>query len=824
MDLLVANRGEIAIRILQAAAELGIRTVAVHSEDDANSLHTRKADEVRPLRGSGAAAYLDAEQLVACAREARCDAIHPGYGFLSEDPRFARRCVEAGITFVGPRPELLELFGDKVRGRGLAERCGVPVLGGTTGPTSVAEATAFLESLADREGMLIKAVAGGGGRGLRVVRDPAEVEQAHARCRSEAMQAFGNGDVYVERLMEVARHIEVQVVGDATGAVGHLGERECTIQRRHQKLVEMAPSPWLSPVLREQLVDAAVRMAQAVGYDNVGTFEFLVDAAPSELPAFAFIEANPRLQVEHTVTEEVTGIDLVRCQLGIAEGRSLAELGLGQADVAAPRGMAMQVRINMETMGADGTTRPAGGVLTAFEVPSGPGIRVDSFGYVGYRTNPSFDSLLAKLIGHTPSHDLAAVAARTYRALCEFKIEGVSTNVRLLQSLLTNPDFLAGRVHTRFVEDHIASLVAGDGSHRRLFFDSTAAPPSGPAGSGRRAGASVDRNDPLAVLDHGKTEFGPGVEGRVAVRSGESDLVGRSEVAGVARAHRADQPDGTVAITAPIQGTVVSIDVAEGDLVHLGGQVAVMEAMKMEHVVTATKSGVVRRLAVAVGDTIFEGDPLAFVEEAEVIAALVASGQPVDLDALRDDLAEVHQRHAVGLDAARPDAVQRRQKTGQRTTRENVADLCDPGTFVEYGPLVIAAQRRRRSLEDLIERTPADGMVAGIGSVNGISSSRPRPSASSCRTTTPCWPVPRACRTIARRTACSRSPSGRGCPSCSSPRVAVAGPAIPTGPGWPVSTAWHSICSGGSADWSRWSASSRAGASPAMPRCWAVAT
>ncbi len=758
-SLLVANRGEIAVRILRAAAELGFHTVAVYSEDDVASLHTRRADEARPLAGSGPAAYLDAEQIVAIAQECRCRVLHPGYGFLSEDARFARRCAAAGITFVGPRPEILELFGDKVAARALAAQCGVPVLAGTLGPTSVEEAAEFLESLGDGGAMVIKAVAGGGGRGMRVVRRAAEVSEAHARARSEAMQAFANGDVYAEQLMTRARHIEVQVVGDTSGAVTHLGERECTIQRRHQKLVEMAPSPWLSPGMRSQVVDAAVRMARAVEYDNLGTFEFLVDGEE-----FAFIEANPRLQVEHTVTEEVTGVDLVKTQLALAGGRSLADLSLadlstspGAGSGVQPRGLAIQVRVNMETMGADGTPRPAGGTITSFEAPSGPGIRVDSFGYAGYRTSPRFDSLLAKVIGHTPAPDVDLAAERVHRALAEFRIEGVATNIGFLQNVLRHPDFRAGRADTRFVEDHIADLVLPPaGGHRRLFFEGGALFESGAldgdgldgdgldgdgldgdgldgvgtrVGSvggrarGGRAGAKVDPTDPLAVLDHGRTSAGPPLSQPSSPAVGAVGGVGAvgavGAVGGVDQPAPSRRPDNTVAIDAPVQGTVVSVAVAEGDLVHAGQQVLVMEAMKMEHVVAAGVSGTVRHVAVAAGDTVYKGDPLAFVEEGSVTAIDAGEAQAVDLDAVRADLAEMAARHAVGLDPARPDAVQRRRKTNQRTTRENVDDLCDPGTFVEYGPLVIAAQRRRRSLEDLIERTPADGLVAGIGNVNG---------------------------------------------------------------------------------------------------------
>jgi acetyl/propionyl-CoA carboxylase alpha subunit/acetyl-CoA carboxylase carboxyltransferase component len=700
--LLIANRGEIAIRIMRAAAELDIQTVAVFSEDDAQSLHTRKADEARPLRGTGVAAYLNGEQLLAVAKATECDAIHPGYGFLSENAEFARRCADAGVTFVGPRAEILELFGDKGQARALAERCGVPVLPGTSGPTSLEQAREFLASLGEGGAMMIKAVAGGGGRGMRAVFHPQEVGEAYARCQSEALQAFGNRDVYVEQLLPRAKHIEVQLIGDGSGLVSHLGERECSIQRRHQKLVEVAPCPGLPPGLRTRLTTAALRLAEAVRYENIGTFEFLVDAtAINDDTTYAFIEANPRLQVEHTVTEEVTGVDLVQLQLQLAAGRSLVELGLRQSEVPTPRGFALQVRINMETMSADGNVRPSGGTLTAFEAPSGPGIRVDSFGYVGYRTSPSFDSLLAKLIGSTTLPGFSEVAAKTYRALCEFKIEGVSTNISFLQNLLRHPEFVAGRVYTRFVEDHSAELVAPtNAGHQRLFFDQSAVV--------SRAGAKIDTTDPLAVLAHGKGESSSGLAAPPVMNS-----------AAPVRMYEVEGPENTVAIAAPLQGTIVSIDVQEGDLVRKGQQLLIMESMKMEHVIQAETSGVIRQLVVTKGDTIFEGSPLAFLEEVEVELTETAGEMEVDLDHIRLDLGEVVERHSLTLDAARPEAVARRRKTGQRTARENVTELCDPGTFFEYGSLVIAAQRQRRSLEDLIKNTPADGMIAGIGQVNG---------------------------------------------------------------------------------------------------------
>jgi acetyl/propionyl-CoA carboxylase alpha subunit/acetyl-CoA carboxylase carboxyltransferase component len=687
--LLVANRGEIAIRILRAAAGVGVRAVAVFSEDDARCLHVAKADESRALRGAGPSAYLDAEQLLAVASEAGCDALHPGYGFLAENAAFARRCAQSGITFVGPRAEVLELLGDKGRARALAERCGVPILAGTSRPTSVAEAKEFLAALGAGAAVVLKAVAGGGGRGMRVVARAEELDDAYARCRSEAAAAFGNGDLYVEQYLARARHVEVQVVGDGSGQVAHVWERECTLQRRHQKLVEVAPSPTLGDGARERLIGAAMRMAAEVRYASLGTFEFLIGGDEGAEPRFYFIEANPRLQVEHTVTEEVTGLDLVAVQLRLAAGGSLASVSLDRAELQPPRGFAIELRVNMESMEPDGTVRPSGGTLTAFEPPVGGGLRVDSLGYVGYTTSPRFDSLLAKLIVRSPSPRFADAVRRARRALAEFKIEGVPTNVGFLNALLGHADVEANRLHTRFVEDHAPELVAASRAETRaLYFD-------GGRDEGRgRVGARVDPHDPLAVLHHGKS--------------------GRRE------SSPPDEPidGGPGVVSAPMQGTIVSIEAREGDAVRSGQPLLVMEAMKMEHVIAAPFDGIVRRIGVTAGDTIFEGHALAFVEAADVQGAGAEAVTEVDLDHVRADLGEVQRRHAGGLDAARPEAVERRRRTAQRTARENVEDLCDPGSFVEYGPLVIAAQRRRRSVEELIEKTPADGLVGGVGTVN----------------------------------------------------------------------------------------------------------
>jgi acetyl/propionyl-CoA carboxylase alpha subunit len=491
--VLIANRGEIAVRIARACRELGIESVAVYSEPDRTALHVQVADFAYPIGPAPSAqSYLVVDNILAAAHASGADGIHPGYGFLAENAAFARRCAAEGLAFVGPRAELLELLGDKARARALAERCGVPVLPGTPGATSVAEARAFLASLPAGSAIVLKAVAGGGGRGMRVVRDPDALADAWERCRSEARAAFGDGALYAERLLPRARHVEVQIVGDRAGAVGHLWERDCSLQRRHQKLVEVAPSPRLAAPVRERVIAAALRMAEEVRYDGVGTFEFLIDATGAE-QAF-FIEANPRLQVEHTVTEEVTGIDLVRTQLRLAAGATLADLGLRPGEVPTPRGFALQLRINMERMQADGSATPAGGTLLAFEPPSGHGVRVETLGYAGYTPSPRFDSLLAKLVVHAPAGEFRDVVARAYRALCELKVDGVPTNAGFLQALLRHPAVATYEVDTRFVETHAAELLGAPADeHRRLFFETASGDGRGapPAATARASTPSI---------------------------------------------------------------------------------------------------------------------------------------------------------------------------------------------------------------------------------------------------------------------------------------------------------------------------------------------
>lgn len=691
MKLLVANRGEIAIRILRGAAELDIPTVAVYSRDDAQSLHTGKADEAYELDGIGPAGYLDVDAILAIARQSGADAIHPGYGFLSENADFARRCEAEGITFIGPTADNIELFGDKARARQSAVAADVPVTRGIDRAVSVEEAQEFFASLGEGRAMMIKAIAGGGGRGSRVVMAADEVAQTFERCQSEAQLAFGNGDVYVEEFITRARHVEVQILGDLHGGVAHLGERECSIQRRFQKVIEIAPAPALDLALRDEIIAAAVRCAESVGYSNAGTFEFLVDASGTETDQpFAFIEANARLQVEHTVTEEVTGVDIVQAQLRLAQGATIAELGLDDPSVSTARGYAIQARVCMESISADGTFQPAAGVLSAYEVPSGTGVRTDGFGYTGYPTSLSFDSLLAKVIAHSPSSDFRAAITRTQRALDEFRIEGVDTNIPFMQAILEHEDFATGNVHTRFVDETLDSLAQGS-DRRRFIAPVSGLPGDGDAESGGFAGARVaDAADPLALFNH------------------DSQVKADAAAAG--------EDAGPESVASPADGTVIAVYVEAGQAIGEGQPVAIIESLGLRHLLKAPANGRVALVHATGGDPIARDASIADIDtSADVAPPAVETELP--RDGTRSDLIELNERRSLIYDAARQDKVDRRHAKGQRTAREDIDQLLDAGSFREYGPLVTAGSWQKQQW--LRETTPTDGIVMGIGSVNG---------------------------------------------------------------------------------------------------------
>ncbi|HKV63282.1 MAG TPA: acetyl-CoA carboxylase biotin carboxylase subunit [Candidatus Acidoferrum sp.] len=439
--ILIANRGEIAVRILRACRELGIRSVAVFSDVDRKSLHVRLADEAYPIGpASSRESYLSIDKLMDVARRSGCDAVHPGYGFLAENAGLPRACTDRGIIFIGPPADAMEALGSKTAGRQLARRADVPTVPGINDPIEIPSEA---QAIAHRMGypVLLKAVAGGGGKGMRLVNNDGEFDSAFRDASSEAMNAFGDDRLYMEKYLDRPHHVEIQIFADAHGRVVSLGERECSVQRRHQKVIEEAPSPIITPDVRKKMGDAAVRLARAGGYVNAGTVEFLVDASLS----FYFLEVNTRLQVEHPVTEQVTGLDLVKLQIAIAAGHRLPFAW----ESITPRGHAMEVRLYAED--PDNNFFPSPGKILSRNVPSGPGIRLDEGVYDGWTVPNDYDPLLSKLIAWGNSRE--ETIARLRRALDEYTITGIKTNVGLFRRILLEPDFLRGEIHTRWLDE-----------------------------------------------------------------------------------------------------------------------------------------------------------------------------------------------------------------------------------------------------------------------------------------------------------------------------------------------------------------------------------
>ncbi len=666
-SVLVANRGEVAVRIMRAACELGWRCCAVYTDDDPLTSHLRMADEAVRLRGSGPKAYMDAAALVGAAVELGCGFLHPGYGFLSESAELAGRCTEAGVRFVGPDQPTLALFVDKLAARQLAFGQGVPVLA-VSGPLASSEqAREFFASLGQGAGVMVKAVGGGGGRGMREVFAIDQLDEAVRRSSSEARAGFGTGEVFVERLMTKARHLEVQIVGDGS-RVTHLGVRDCSIQRRHQKILEIAPAQRVDEALARKLTAAATKMARAVGYKGLCTFEFLAPIEPeTEGEELVFLEVNPRLQVEHTVTEEIFDLDLVVAQLMIVSGSTLADLHLRQEDLAEPHGIALEARVNSEVLLASGELTGSAGRITRFEAPTGPGVRTDTAAFSGCEISPSFDPLLAKVICHARFGGLDAASAMLAQALTELKVEGVQTNVSTLIGILSHPKFQAGEIDTGFLERNWDALGSKDAQEPK---------------DGHRVRSSY-------------------------------------VIAGSTQSHSVFA-HGVVPVEAPLAGTVSTVAVSTGDAVKTGAELAVVESMKMEHVIRAPCAGTVERVEIGAGDLISEGDQIFLISGMQAGYGATEDCEAIDLEVIRPEVSELYRRKLMIEDDGRPEAVERRHRSGRRTSRENVYDLCEKDSFVEYGALAIAAQRQRRSVQDLIEATPADGLIAGVGRVNGL--------------------------------------------------------------------------------------------------------
>ena len=588
--VLVANRGEIAVRIFRTLRELGIGTVGVYSEADRDALHVRRADEAF-LIGAGppSESYLVRERIVETALRAGAEAIHPGYGFLAENAAFARACAEAGIVWIGPPAEAIEVMGSKVSARERMQAAGVPIIPGTTEPVTSAEEVV---RLGDEIGwpIAIKASAGGGGKGLKVVRTDDEAERAFESARREGEAYFSDPAVYVERYLEDPRHVEVQVLADAHGNVIHLGERDCTIQRRHQKLVEETPSPAVDDALRARIGEIAVDAARAVGYRSAGTIEGLLSSEGE----YFFLEMNTRIQVEHTVTELVTGVDLVREQVLIAAGEPL---WLRQEDVRL-HGHAFECRINAEDV-AQGFL-PTPGRITSYREPGGPGVRVDSGVEAGSEISGLYDPMIAKLCVHDIDRERAR--RRMLRALDEYAIGGITTLVGFHRALLEHPCFARGETCHGVVESEElarrAQELSDELSHRTTMIETESDGTRGAAAAERVVSAEVDgrRYDVRLLVPEP-----PHAE--LARRRRERERAGGAH--GAARD----------AVVSPMQGTVLSLEVADGDQVVPGQVLCVVEAMKMENEITAHRAGVVTELSVGAGEPVATGQVICVVRQ-----------------------------------------------------------------------------------------------------------------------------------------------------------------------------------------------------------------
>jgi propionyl-CoA carboxylase alpha chain len=665
--LLIANRGEIASRVIRSARTLDIATVAVFSDADARAPFVAEADESVALPGSTAAeTYLRPELIIDAATRTGADAVHPGYGFLSENADFAEACAAAGLTFVGPPPTAIRSMGSKTSAKQLMASAGVPVLPGI----AIGDGEQLPDGLADRAEteigfpVLVKAAFGGGGRGMRVVATRSELAGAVAAARREAVGAFGNGTVFLERLVERPRHIEVQVFADTHGQVVHLFERECSIQRRYQKILEESPSPVVDDTLRAELGSAAIAAAKAIGYVGAGTVEFILDASGE----FFFLEVNTRLQVEHPVTELVTGLDLVALQLMVAEGKPLPD----EAVQASLNGHAIEARLYAEDVAAG--YLPATGSLLLFDVPSLPGVRIDTGVRTGGQVSVHYDPMLAKVIAHAPTREQAARLLA--RALAETRVLGVVTNRDLLVGILREQDFLDGHIDTGYLTRHDpATLMAGDErrvpvhalatalADQALRRAETSVLPGVPSGwrnvpnarqqadyqvaergvqveygiRGQIVDAAVDGVELGPALLHGCTAAEvdlqiDGVRRLVTVtRAGDvryaASAVGATTLVEQPRFPETQQQATAGSLLAPMPGTVVRVEAQLGDSVHAGQVLVVLEAMKMEHSVRTPHEGTLARLNVSAGQSVDMGTVLAVVENATGSPADGASGR-----------------------------------------------------------------------------------------------------------------------------------------------------------------------------------------------------
>ena len=655
-SVLIANRGEIAIRISKTLNEMGIKAYGIYSKDDSSSAHLSYCSEVFELNGTGPSAYLNIDEIISLAKSKKIKAVHPGYGFLSENHAFAASCAKNDIIFIGPNEKTLKNFGNKEKAKKLAQKLGIPVCSSSGPIQKKSDILSFFNEIKKNK-IILKANFGGGGRGSRIIHKKDDFSEVLSLVKEEAKSFSGSNLIFAEEVIEEARHIEVQILGDGHSCI-HLFERDCSFQRNFQKFIEFCPAPNLLSQTKDKLYNYAISLCESVAYKGLGTVEFLVDKNEK----IYFMEVNPRVQVEHTITEELTGIDLIRSQISVFNGKSLKDQNI-KAGIVLGKRASIQARLNMESYDNKNQLVPTTGTIKEYDIVSGPGIRIDGAGKVGYLNNGLYDSLLAKVIA-TSEFGLGEAVRKLDFTLRMSNVSGVETNKNLIIEILRQEVPQNGSVNISTIDNNIEVYLQ-----------------------------KLNRDTQIGVKENNKNEIPnrPLIDSALTENTIQSELV----------------------------GTVIDIKVLPNKKIKQGDTVLVQESMKMHHPIKANANGFVSNFFVDIGDTVSTGSPLfEFIPEKESSQKKLKKGKSKKSKKMRGDLENLMERRKLTLDKSRPIAVKKRKKIGKRTARENIKSLIGNNDFFEYGDLVYAAQRSRRSLDDLIKNTPADGLITGLSYVN----------------------------------------------------------------------------------------------------------
>ena len=655
-SVLIANRGEIAIRISKTLNEMGIEAYGVYSKDDRSGTHLSYCSKVFELSGIGPSAYLNMDEILSITKNNKIGAIHPGYGFLSENQSFASACLENQIVFIGPNEKILKTFGDKEKAKRLAQKLDLPTCLSVGPIEKKSDILNFFKKIKKNK-IILKANFGGGGRGSRIVHKSEDISEVLSLVKQEAESFSGSNLVFAEEVIEGARHIEVQILGDGHSCI-HLFERDCSFQRNFQKFIEFCPAPNLKMQTKEKLYNYAIDLCQSVGYKGLGTVEFLVDKNEK----IYFIEVNPRVQVEHTITEELTGIDLIRAQINVFCGLSIQDQKLSEVQISGKRA-SIQARLNMESYDNKIQLVPATGTIKEYDIALGPGIRVDDAGTVGLENNGLYDSLLAKVIA-TSDFGLSEAVRKLNFTLRMSKISGIETNKDLIIEVLNQENIESGSVNISSIDMKLASYLQ-----------------------------KLESNSQKSVTEN--------------------------KVSEVSYKPQIDSPLSENVIQSELVGTVISVNVAPNQKIKQGDTVLIQESMKMHHPIKAPLNGLITKFFVDIGDTVSIGLPLfEFIPDVDKNQRRLKTDKSKKSKTMRKDLLDLVERRKLTLDKNRTVAVKKRKKLGKRTARENIKSLIGKNDFFEYGDLVYAAQRSRRSLDDLIKNTPGDGLITGVSFVN----------------------------------------------------------------------------------------------------------